>query len=186
MKIKTNPTAKDERDEVARIMASANPGDTIWVHHSGPGCQLPTPTKKERRQAALEKHYAVCEALGRHMGMKKPDGKKISTRLFDLERQMHRCSTAYCNGEKTSVKFLGKRRVELDFGRDGSEAWEKAVELGTEVIKAIFEGRVPNGLHFNGDARGYAVKLEPNSIITDPPLHQDWGGYQILSPEIES
>ncbi len=182
MKIKTNPTAREERDEMKSMVANAKPGDTIWIHHSGPKEFKPM-TKSQTRQAALEKHYTVCEALGRHLGMNEPDGKTISVHLFILEREMHKCAEAYCNGEKVSITF-NRQRHEFDF-RNDEEAWEKACEVGHSALRKIFNGHSIKGAFFNGDARGYAVKLEPNSIQIDPPLHRDFGGYQILSPEIE-
>ena len=43
-------------------------------------------------------------------------------------------------------------------------------------------GKLPKGFFVNLDPRGYALKLEPGSVPY--PLHEDWGRYQILAPEI--
>jgi argininosuccinate synthase len=44
----------------------------------------------------------------------------------------------------------------------------------------LFKGNL-NGFFINYDARGYALKIKAGKC----PLGQDWGGYYILSPEID-
>lgn len=58
----------------------------------------------------------------------------------------------------------------------------------TSEVKRLFGGKVPHGFFYNGDPRGYSLKLDneaynashPNKL---PINYQDWGGYMILAPE---
>ena len=51
----------------------------------------------------------------------------------------------------------------------------------TSKVTEIF-GRPLPGFFVNWDPRGYALKLHEKSVPFD--LHTDWGGYQILAPNI--
>lgn len=181
MKLKTNQSAHEIREDLKNLVEQARSGDTIYMHTSGHKEFKPM-NKKQQRQAALEKHYAVCEALGRHLGMEKPNGKRISTALFNIEREAHRCAEGYCNGESRTVYCVGERH-EFHFASDVN-AWDNLVKLITDRVRAAFGGTLPPNFFVNGDPRGASLKLEPNSV-TGIGLHQDWGGYQILSPDLE-
>jgi len=69
---------------------------------------------------------------------------------------------------------------------NGPEMSENEQDTETEAITAavavVFGGAVPKGFFVNRDPRGYALKLEPGSVPF--ALHEDWGRYQILAPEI--
>lgn len=73
--------------------------------------------------------------------------------------------------------------LQLCNGPELSEAEQDAI---TEQIKLAvareFGGQLPKGFFLNRDPRGYALKLEPDSVPL--ALHRDFGGYQILAPEI--
>jgi hypothetical protein len=120
--------------------------------------------KSERRRLALEKHYANCAALVALCGGTKT-GKRASTILFHAERQAHDAMIRLCNDSTLIYDELDRIKG--------------AVRL--RVIEAL--GSLPPGFFINQDPRGYALKLEANSV--DIPFERDWGGYQILSPEIE-
>ena len=54
------------------------------------------------------------------------------------------------------------------------------------AVQSLFNGKL-KGLFINGDARGYALKIEDKVMISDykeTGLYKDWGGYGILAPEI--
>lgn len=140
----------------------------------------PKMNKAERRKAWLLKHYALCGQLGLLTGSKY-DGKKISTELFNLERIAHAGATACCNGENIRCYFKGRIPEDFDF-HSSEDAWERFSARVTDAIRNIL-GSVPKGFFVNGDARGYALKLEAGSV--DLPMHQDWGSFQILSPSLE-
>ncbi len=141
-------------------------------------------TKAQRRQRILAEHYAKCETLAKRLGWKKTDGKKVSLGLLKVEQIAHAGATAYCNGEPYT---LASGRT-FDFHTDGSEAWEPFTEHIAKHISDIL-GTVPPAFFVNGDARGYALKIDNDKpqgkeLIDACRLHTDWGGYGILSPDL--
>ena len=143
-------------------------------------------TTKARRAAQLLAHYATCERLALFLGVPagKVDGKRISVALLKLEREAHAGATAMCNGEVYEVP--GDPR--FDFCAD-ENAWDQFTALIEERVAAVFGGHTPAGLYVNGDARGYALKVDPDDaagkeLIAAVGMHTDWGRNGILSPEI--
>lgn len=95
----------------------------------------------------------------------KADGLKLWRKLRRIEGQAHKMATDYCNGDCTG------------------EQWDAAKYKFThEVFKAF--GQLPAGFFVNGDARGYALKLDPDDCTVPKGMHTDWGRYGILAPEI--
>lgn len=92
------------------------------------------------------------------------DGLALWRKLRRVEARANQSACAYCNGE-------------ID-----SEQWEAEKDKITARVKDIFGGTLPPGFFVNGDPRGYSLKMEENS--TKHALHQDFGHYQILAPEI--
>ena len=140
-------------------------------------------TKAGRRQRRLNAHYEKCAALANRLGWKRTDGKKVSVALWKTEQIAHKGATAYCNGEAYS---LASGRT-FNFHSD-ENAWENFEEHIAKHIADIL-GTVPPGFFVNGDARGYALKInnenpKGKNLIDALRLHTDWGGYGILSPEI--
>jgi hypothetical protein len=127
--------------------------------------------KKEKRAAELKKHYAFLFRLTNFLGCLQ-DEKKLSLKLYKLEREAHKAATDYCNGEN---------------GMD-IEKWEVFKEQMQEKVRLAFGLKVP-GLIINGDARGYALKIDDEKVRDFYPASigccRDWGGYGILSPDIE-
>jgi hypothetical protein len=143
--------------------------------------------KRERRAAALLAHYDTCERLAAALGAPAGtvDGKKISVALLHLEKVAHDGATAYCNGETFSAPKL--RDAPFHFGRD-ENAWDNLTKLIALRMECVF-GKLPPGFFVNGDARGYALKIDPENtegraLIESVRLHTDWGRNGILSPEI--
>ena len=126
-------------------------------------------TKAERRQSALRRHYEFLERLSEFLG-KKQDGKKLSLKLLALEKRGHRAATDYCNGDMGEPKWKFERAHLI------------------KEVESAFGVTVP-GLLINGDARGYALKIDDGFVRDYYPseiaFYRDWGGYGILSPEIE-
>lgn len=123
-------------------------------------------TKKQIRKIELEKHYKRCEQLALSCGIV-IDGKKLSNKLWALETIAHTRATEYCNGV-----------IDCD-------KWEEVSQTIEDEVQSLFKNNL-KGLFINGDARGYALKI--NDEITTLYynfLHKDWGGYGILSPTIE-
>jgi hypothetical protein len=97
------------------------------------------------------------------------DPLDLCRKLRRLETRARRSSIDYCNGV-LSV-----------------EQWETATDqILTLVKKVVGETTVP--IFVNGDARGYALKIEDVWMLENAcntPLYSDWGGYGIIAPEID-
>jgi len=116
-------------------------------------------TTKEKRAQQLAAHYKRLEKLTGK------DGKKLSLKLWKLETEAHRITTAECNGTATDAD---RQRVE-------------AILTEVRALMPDIEG-----IFINGDARGYALKIDDKAMRAHAyNLTQDWGGYGILSPEIK-
>lgn len=124
---------------------------------------------KSRILARRTKHLKELKALGYTRDSLKP--------LEVIEREAHKAAEDSCNGDIDNDQWS-----EID------------IRLSARVA-ALFGGEVPLGFYINGDARGYALKLDhdawsehplaaPGRII-DPISYTDWGGYMILAPDFE-
>lgn len=140
-------------------------------------------TKKDRRKAQLDRHYAALVRLAKACGVEKADGKKLSVRLLKIERLAHEGATAYCNGETYGI---------YDFNNDET-AWEAFSERIAEMVQDVFGGELPPYFIVNGDARGYALKIRGaeagndygRDLIERTGLQRDWGGNGLLAPTID-
>lgn len=126
-------------------------------------------------------HHRALELL-RHDSCHK-SGVQLWRDLCKIERLAHAGATAYCNGEtiRLSWPLFGVR--EYDFCRD-ENAWDALVSVTNDCIRNIL-GHVPGGLTINGDARGYALKLDPDKVTIPHGMHTDMGGYGILAARID-
>ena len=90
----------------------------------------------------------------------------LCKKLHRLEKQANKLATDYCNGEN---------------GVD-SENIDTFTTPILKKVKAILGDKFP--VQFNGDARGYALKIS-DKIVRENNLkiYTDWGGYGILCPE---
>ena len=102
------------------------------------------------------------------------DGDKLARKIHSLELKAHKLATDYCNGEN---------------GVD-SENWEELSDaILAKVDKVLNFKRQGIPVFVNGDARGYALKIDDNFmrgyLSKGGRLHTDWGGYGILAPEFD-
>ena len=107
-------------------------------------------------QNLRQNHHKALETLA---DFPNPNGLKIWRQLRRLEAKAHRYTTAICNGGSVQT----------------SEP-----ELFRE-IQRIFGG-IPRGFFLNGDARGHALKIQPEHAPAG--IAQDWGRNGILAAEI--
>lgn len=114
----------------------------------------------EHTIAARNRHHKALEAIC----PKNVPGLTLWKRLRRLENEANHWATCLNNGRITRG------------------AWNEFVPYITERVATVL-GCYPAGLFVNDDCRGYALKLKPGSVQAD--LHTDWGGYQILAPEID-
>lgn len=138
--------------------------------------------KRERKAQQLLEHYATCERLAEYLGVENPDGKKLSVSLLKIEREAHNAATAQCNGEAYGGQPFRNE--------DHWDAFKSGITA--QVERAISRKRAVSlpGFFVNGDPCGYALKIdnespEGNALIGAVRLHTDWGGYGILSPDID-
>ena len=96
------------------------------------------------------------------------DPYKLCSKLHSLELKAHKIALDWCNGEN------GVCTDNIDSFVD------PILKKVNAILKPEFE------ISFNGDARGYSLKIS-DKIVTEKGLkiHTDWGGYGILSPEFD-
>ena len=98
----------------------------------------------------------------------------LCKKLRRLENKAHKLATDYCNGEN---------------GID-SENWDEKCKPILDAVKKIlfaqsYNVRREQAIFLNGDARGYALKINERFVSENNlTIHKDWGGYGILAPEI--
>lgn len=127
-------------------------------------------------------HHRALETLRARECAK--SGIQLWRKLCELERLAHAGATAYCNGERIRLSWplFGVR--EYDFHAD-ENAWESLCSVATDCIRNVF-GHVPAGFFVNGDARGYALKLDPDEVTIPTGMHTDWGRNGILAARIDA
>ena len=151
--------------------------------------------KRERRAAALLAHYTTCERLALACGMQpsKVDGKRISVALLKLESIAHAAAYHYCSTPgkfracwpKVGTLNLGVEEYDFNANEEHTELFKaRCADLVRNAV-----GSVPPGFFVNFDARGYALKIDPDNaegraLIESVRLHTDLGRNGILSPEI--
>lgn len=128
--------------------------------------------KRERRAKELLEHYQVCERLASALGMKNPDGKRISVALFKAERRGQQHGERVCNDPHYLIADQNKELATIQ----------------TMVRKAL--GVLPPGFFVNSDPRGYALKIDGDNaqgkaLIDAVGLPTDMGGFGLLSPTID-
>jgi hypothetical protein len=137
-------------------------------------------TKKQDIAAQRAKHHAGLLALAQSINpSNKLTGLALWLKLRRIENEALRATTAQCNG----AAFEGQPYR-------NEEQWEAYREDIEKRVAAVFGGNLPPKFHVNGDARGYALKLDGGNgtaaeRATPFDLVTDWGGNQILAPEID-
>ena len=127
-------------------------------------------TKTERMYQRITEHGENLKRLFPKCNQR--DGVKLCKALRRLEVKAHQAAADWCNG---TTRPDGMEPEEM------GEAYARkaAALLGPCAIEGV---RVV----FNGDARGYALKLEKKGDDALPPevrIYKDWGGYGILAPD---
>lgn len=120
-------------------------------------------TKKSKHDLMyqnIQKHGEMLNALF-NTGI---EPVALCKKLKRLETKAHKLATDYCNGEN---------------GVD-SENIDTFTEPIIKAVKKLLGNNVP--VRFNGDARGYALKLSIE-WSADKNIYKDWGGYGILAPD---
>jgi hypothetical protein len=145
--------------------------------------------KKQQRTENLQRHYFnLCALYTQTTGeaLTLADAKKLSNKLRKLEKLATIETTAQNNGyyqEPTPQDYKNgnfeKMRLQCTDDGEYPESEIKLDKIRAEVQK-LFKNKL-EGFFINYDSRGYALKIKAELC----PLSQDWGGYYLLSPEIE-
>lgn len=122
---------------------------------------MSTPAHIERQRATF---HAALGSLAQSLGSPVTDGLKLWRKLRRIEADAHQFAEQCCN-----------------YGVEDCDLENHEMKIKFRVAR-VFGGKLPPGFFINGDPRGYALKLEANSVPDWP--HTDWGRYQILAPEI--
>lgn len=128
-----------------------------------------TSQQKLGMYAAIEKHGKDLLKLFPNAKIKDPIA--LCKTLHRLEIKANRAATDYCNTGEQSAHDLG--------------------EALTDKAAAILGVSAENGISvfFNGDARGYALKIgginnrDLSSFNDNIRIYKDWGGYGIVAPD---
>jgi len=125
----------------------------------------------------MNKHdrmYQQIENHGKNLNMVfglNEDPVKLAKKLHSIEVKAHKLAEDYCNGENGVT----------------TDNWEeKSDAILDKLDKVIGFKKLNIPVFVNGDARGYALKINDKYVSAhDLKLHKDWGGYGILSPEFD-
>lgn len=122
-------------------------------------------SKKDRMYQRIQKHG---ENLNRifNTGI---DPIALCKKLRRLEVKAERIAVHYCNGT----------------GGIDSENWDDHCKPILEAVEKLLHAENADvRIFLNGDARGYALKIEwDDTDARRHDLYSDWGGYGILAPE---
>ena len=123
------------------------------------------------------------------------DPINLCKKLRRLENKAHRITTQLCNGFPEHLLHLDNEVLE-DYskhlevklcrieGKVRDYLWANQPKLKKNFKKI-------NAIFINGDPRGYALKLDTETIKYFEELgedfpHKDWGGYGIIAPDLTS
>ncbi len=122
-------------------------------------------------QNQKSKMYAQIEQHGKNLNFIFNTGLepvKLCKKLRTLEAKAHKVAVDYCNGDNGVTSENIGRFTEPIF---------------KQVNKIL---NPPFNISFNGDARGYALKISDKIMSKyNLNLYKDWGGYGILAPEFD-
>jgi len=137
-------------------------------------------------EAARARHHIALFSLCTPAVQAKSSPLNIWRKLRRLESEAHDAATAQCNG--AAYRAQPFRPDWLADGSEGTEAnptpWERYSVTVYDRLERIM-GKLPEGFRYNQDARGYALKINPDHGTIPDGLETDWGGNGILAAVIE-
>ena len=96
------------------------------------------------------------------------DEIKLCKKLFSIENKAHQIATQFCN-----------------FGCEDEKQQEKIIDNILKKVDKLLNFKKQNiPVFFNGDARGYTLKIDSDYMRDNKiyPFYSDWGGYGIIAP----
>ena len=96
------------------------------------------------------------------------DEVKLCKALFRIENKAHSIAEDFCNG----------------IGCTEEEQEKIIIEILNKVDKLLNFKNQNIPVFFNGDCRGYALKIDDDYMRKNKiyPFHSDWGGFGIIAP----
>ena len=105
--------------------------------------------------------------LNRIFNLNRMDPTTLSKQVHRLEVKAHRMAEDYCNGI-INEEFTDRQESSI------MKSLDKILNYKAQSIPVFF----------NGDPRGYALKIDDKWMKDNNcDLHRDWGGYGIIAPE---
>jgi len=128
---------------------------------------METLTKKEAMYQRIENHGDDLNRIF-NTGI---EPVALCKKLHRLEVKANLLATNWCNGDIE----------EHDYNIQSNDI---LVKVGS-ILGLIKDGIPIYPLFFNGDCRGYTLKLD-DSYVKDNniQIHRDWGGYGIIAPDL--
>ena len=120
--------------------------------------------KKERLYSMIMKHGQDLKTVFNLDP--NTDPVQLSKRLFRLENKAHRLALDFCNGNIDQL------------------TWDNEASKILDKVQAILKNK--KNIFVNGDARGYALKIDDNYIrVNNFNIYRDFGGYGIIAPDFK-
>ena len=147
-----------------------------------------TELKQNIKHALIREHgLGLIKFFGLDPNLVSP--VELCKKLRKLENQANRITTQLCNGfpdlyAEVQEKVINQLESEL-------EKIEQKVRDYLESYQRPRSFKKINAIFINGDPRGYALKLDTETIKYFEELgeefpHKDWGGFGILAPDLTS
>ena len=143
-----------------------------------------TTKQKAEMYAAVKHHGENLLALFPNAKIKDPIA--LCKALRRLEVKAHKAAENWCNG--TPGPKAPAAEHDSDYWGD---VGERQVEKAVKLLGGASKGNEDIGIIFNGDARGYALKISavehdfcglPDTAECRA-IYKDWGGYGIIAPD---
>jgi len=121
-----------------------------------------------KRTEAIKEHGSIILEI--FPDALKRDPVELHETLVGLEEEAGKIATAHCNGELTEEVY---------------EAESTAIMERVNELLGNHHPEHPVPIFFNGDPRGYTLKMNDDYVTAcEPRICRDWGGYGILAPNI--
>lgn len=130
------------------------------------GDNMKTATNKlERMYQDIQRHGEQLNAIF-NTGF---EPIELCKKLRRLEMKAHQLATDYCNGENGV----------------NTDNWDAKCEPILKAVHKILNiSEVCSGIFVNGDARGYALKIDSETVTENAlDIYTDWGGFGIIAPD---
>lgn len=125
--------------------------------------------KKQRMAEQILKHGMDLKRIFFNDPYGEPGPVTVAKAVHRLEVKAHRMAEDYCNGVITEAF---------------NDRQEGSIMKSLDKILGFKAKGIP--VFFNGDPRGYALKIDDAYVREhNLDIHRDWGGYGILAPEFD-